>query len=106
VGSKEMVPKPQIDSLTELGFVVIIPNYRLCPQISVFDGPVADAKDALIWSRTKLPGLLSEEGIIVDPERVAALGHSAGGGLALLLVSLFPLAHPISRANRLTPMIL
>ena len=89
-----MVPKLQMNALVRLGFVVAIPNYRLCPQISVFDGPVADSKDALVWCRTKLPELLSkDEGVPVDPNRVAALGHSAGGGLALLLV-IISLSHP------------
>jgi acetyl esterase/lipase len=43
-----------------------------------------------VWCREKLPGLLHTEGVVVDGKRVAALGHSAGGGLALILVSLAP----------------
>jgi acetyl esterase/lipase len=86
--SKEMVPKPEIFSLAKMGFVVVVPNYRLCPQISVFDGPVTDAKDCLLWAGKTLPGLLQEKSVNVDPTRVVTMGHSAGGTLALLMVRL------------------
>ncbi|KAH0533883.1 hypothetical protein FGG08_007497 [Glutinoglossum americanum] len=83
IGSKEMVPAAQIQRLAALGFVVVVPNYRLCPQVSVYDGPVADAQDALAWCRAEVPGLVGGEGVVVDGGRVVAMGHSAGGSLAL-----------------------
>ena len=82
-----MVPETEIGTLVEMGFVVIIPEYRLCPQVSVYDGPIRDAEDCLQWARQALPGLLSSEGVNVDSDRVASMGHSAGGGLAMHLVS-------------------
>lgn len=39
----------QISYLTKAGFLVVIPNYRLCPQISAFERPITDSRDCLIW---------------------------------------------------------
>ena len=87
-----MIPQAQISALSKMGFVVVIPNYRLCPQVSVWEGPVQDSKDVLAWCQEELDGVLSKEdgGVKVDGEKVAAVGYSAGGELALLLVSLNP----------------
>lgn len=92
VGSKEMIPTYQIEELgVNLGFVVVCANYRLCPTISVYDGPLADSKDCYLWATTQLPSILaSEEGIGVDPTKTVTMGHSAGATLALLLVRLPP----------------
>ncbi|GMG09381.1 unnamed protein product [Aspergillus oryzae var. brunneus] len=61
--SKDVVPKSEISTLTDLGFVVLVPNYRLCPQISVFNGPIADSRDCLVWAANELPGLLQNESV-------------------------------------------
>ena len=88
-----MVPQLQIDDLVKLGFVVVVPEYRLCPQVNAYDGPIQDAKDSFIWTKETLPRLLEQEtGVTVDPARVAAMGHSAGGNLALHLVCFYPRA--------------
>ena len=82
-----MIPAPEITALISLGFVVLVPEYRLCPQVSISDGPVADAKDCLAWARTSLPRLLeAETGVLVDANRVVAMGQSSGANLALHLV--------------------
>ncbi|KAF7591428.1 hypothetical protein BBP40_001589 [Aspergillus hancockii] len=83
--SKAIVPKSQVCTLARMGFVVVVPNYRLCPQISVFDGPVTDSKDCLLWANNRLPGLLQDGSVDVDPRRIVTMGHSAGGTLALLM---------------------
>lgn len=69
--------------------VVVVPDYRLCPAVSVWDGPVADAKACLAWVHDMLPGLLAEEvnKVAIDVTRTATVGFSAGATLALLLVS-------------------
>ncbi|KAF5865349.1 hypothetical protein ETB97_004160 [Aspergillus alliaceus] len=85
--SKEVVPKSEISTLARLGFVVVVPNYRLCPQISVVNGPIADSKDCLVWAATKLTELLQTESVVVDSTRIVTMGHSAGGTLALLMGS-------------------
>ncbi|KAJ3151147.1 hypothetical protein HDU89_002359 [Geranomyces variabilis] len=83
VGSKEMIPRVQIESLASLGFIVMNANYRLCPQVSLHEGPIQDAKDALSWIRSDLNAELT--GISADPDNVVAIGYSAGGTLALIL---------------------
>lgn len=83
-----MIPPSQISYLTNLNFVVVAPNYRLCPQVSVQDGAFADTASAIAWCRAKLPSLLkSSHKISVDSTKVVAMGHSAGGTLALWLAA-------------------
>lgn len=87
VGSKELLSQNYVEQLLGLGFVVVSANYRLCPTISVFDGPVTDALDAYGWAQDVLPGLLHKDaGVRVDSSKIVVLGHSAGGLLALLTV--------------------
>ncbi|KAL1961767.1 hypothetical protein VTN77DRAFT_1054 [Rasamsonia byssochlamydoides] len=86
LGSKSIIPLPQLSALTKLGFLVVVPNYHLCPQIGVFDGPMTDLRDCLIWAVTELPALLEKEDGVgdddfkVDARTVITMGHSAGGG--------------------------
>lgn len=87
VGSKELLSQNHVDKLLGLGFVVVSANYRLCPTISVFEGPVTDALDAYSWAQGALPGRLHKDaGVRVDGSKTVVLGHSAGGLLALLTV--------------------
>jgi acetyl esterase/lipase len=84
LGSTSLIPKGQISYLVSRGFVVVTPEYRLCPQISLFDGPLQDARDVLIWCQSTLPDILTQEhNVAVDASRIVAMGHSAGGTLAL-----------------------
>ncbi|KAL3471515.1 Alpha/Beta hydrolase protein [Aspergillus californicus] len=85
-GGKEYIPVNQLEELVALGFVVVSVNYRLCPTISLADGPLADCNDCYTWCQASLPGLLQRElGVATDPARIVALGHSAGGYLALMM---------------------
>lgn len=96
VGSKELLSQNHVDKLLGLGFVVVSANYRLCPTISVFDGPVMDALDAYGWAHGALPGLLLRDvGVRVDGSKIVVLGHSAGGLLALLTVCSGEKAHRV-----------
>jgi acetyl esterase/lipase len=84
-----MLPAAHIDALNEAGFVAVTSDYRLCPTISVLDGPVADTIAAYTWAQDELPTLLEKEhGIRVSGKNIVTLGHSCGGGLALLMVSM------------------
>ncbi|KAH7371999.1 alpha beta-hydrolase [Pyrenochaeta sp. MPI-SDFR-AT-0127] len=84
LGTTNIIPRNQIASLVARGFVVVTPEYRLCPQVSLYDGPIQDAKDALRWCQVELPALLKETTAVqVDASRIVAMGHSAGGMLAL-----------------------
>jgi acetyl esterase/lipase len=98
VGSKDMIPVIQIQTLVqEFGFVAVVPNYRLCPTVSLYEGPVTDTRDCFVWIQEKLPGLLEQDdvNVLVQPEEVVAMGYSAGGTLALLLVSLLLFFHTL-----------
>ncbi|CAK1366161.1 unnamed protein product [Cercospora beticola] len=84
-GNYNMIPAFELELLHRNGFVIVCPNYRLVPTISLKDGPVADAIDAFQWARNTLPELFkADTGIVIDPNNTVTLGHSCGGGLALL----------------------
>lgn len=85
LGSTAMIPKRHIDYLVATGFVVIAPEYRLCPQVSLYEGPIQDAKDVYRWCQEKLPTELEQHaaGVAVDVSRIGVMGQSAGGLLAL-----------------------
>jgi len=83
-----MLPATHIEALNESGFIAVSSDYRLGPTISVLDGPVSDSVAAYEWAQNVLPTLLeNEHGILVDGENIVTLGHSCGGGIALLMVS-------------------
>lgn len=90
VGSSEVVPQPQVDWFAKHGFVVVIPNYRLSPQVNGATS-FADAVEAHDWAASRLGDIMkSEHGVSVDPADIVVLGHSSGGTLALHLASCRP----------------
>jgi len=76
-GSKEENRRLLFD-LARHGYVGVSPDYRLCPQ-SVFPAQIDDAKSAVRFLRANAASLK------VDPNRIGAMGFSAGGYLALML---------------------
>ena len=75
-----------IRTLIAQGFLPISVDYRLCPEISLSEGPMADCCDALKWARETLPTIsLCMPGIKPDPSKVAAIGWSSGGQIAMSL---------------------
>ncbi|WP_435021608.1 alpha/beta fold hydrolase [Tundrisphaera sp. TA3] len=64
--------------LARRGYVAISPQYRFCPQ-DRFPAQVHDVKAAVRWLRTHA------EEYRIDPERIGAMGFSAGGHLSLML---------------------
>ncbi len=69
--------EPQAKHFAKLGFVCILPEYRLIkiiPGPPVF--PCRDAKSAMRWTRSHAVELG------INPEKIAAAGGSAGGHLA------------------------
>jgi len=60
------------------GYVAVAPQYRFCPQ-DPFPAQVHDVKAAVRWIKS------NAKKYRIDPERVGAIGFSAGGHLALML---------------------
>lgn len=82
---KDIRPK-QTQLLLDAGFLPVSIDYRLCPEVSLKDGPMSDCRDALVWARNILPSLaLQRSDIKVDGNQVVAVGWSTGGHLAMTL---------------------
>ena len=78
VGTRTWMPEGQLDEYIKAGFAVVSIDYRLAPQTKLPE-IIADLRDAYAWLREKGPGLFS-----IDPDRIAVIGHSAGGYLTLM----------------------
>lgn len=84
--SRDDVRPAQTEILLKQGFLPISVDYRLCPEVTLVDGPMCDVSDALAWIRTVLPSItLSRRDVKVDGAQVVAVGWSTGGTLALSL---------------------
>lgn len=91
LGASGMVNKDQVEDCVGRGWVALVPNHRLCPQVNLLEGPMKDIRDLLAWIydgglQTKLDSLKGHE-YKVDVDHVFAFGTSSGGTLALSLVS-------------------
>lgn len=92
LGASSMVNKDQIEDCLVRGWIVVVPNHRLCPQVDVLEGPIGDIQDLLLWIHA---GKLDEaifENEKTSPARcdlktIFAFGTSAGGHISLCLVS-------------------
>lgn len=60
------------------GYVAVSPQYRFCPK-ELFPAQVHDVKAAVRWLKS------NAKTYRVNPERIGAIGFSAGGHLALML---------------------
>jgi acetyl esterase/lipase len=77
-----------IKELHRRGFLPVSIDYRLCPETPLVTGAIADVADALTWARESLPHYTSARGMAeVDTGRIAAVGWSSGGHLAMMLPS-------------------
>ncbi|WP_449445538.1 alpha/beta hydrolase [Ureibacillus acetophenoni] len=77
-GSKEDLKKEQIEFYLGAGFNIFSINYRLAPETKLPE-IITDIEHAIYW--------LKHEGVDhfnYDPEKIAVIGGSAGGYLALL----------------------
>lgn len=73
--------RPEAERLAARGWVAFSINYRL-DEPSVFPAEIDDVQAAVRWVRANA----SEYG--VDPNRIAAIGESAGGHLTAMLATL------------------
>ena len=84
--SRNDVREEQTSMLLKSGFIPVSIDYRLCPEVTLQEGPMTDVADALVWIRNMLPKLrLQRDDVRVDGERVVSVGWSTGGHLAMSL---------------------
>ena len=84
--SRNDIRQEQINLLLHSGFLPVSIDYRLCPEVTLPEGPMADAADALAWIRNVLPKIrLQRRDVRVNGERVISVGWSTGGHLAMSL---------------------
>ncbi|WP_312937638.1 alpha/beta hydrolase [Stutzerimonas nitrititolerans] len=81
LGKPEMADDQLAELARTLGALVVAVDYRLAPE-HPFPAPLEDCFKGLEWliERTESFGM--------DPQRIALMGHSAGGGLAAALALL------------------
>ena len=77
MGSKGMMP-PQANALMKRGFTCAAVEYRLTPE-APWPAQIHDVKAAMRWFRA------NADYLGVQSDRIAVLGNSAGGHLALML---------------------
>ncbi|MCA9449950.1 MAG: alpha/beta hydrolase, partial [Candidatus Omnitrophica bacterium] len=78
IGSRAWIKEEQLNLYLDQGYVVVAIDYRLAPETHLPE-IISDVRDALLWVRERGP---SQFGI--DPDRMAVIGHSAGGYLTLM----------------------
>ena len=85
--SRKDIRTKQVQHLIRNGILPVSVDYRLCPEVNIVDGPMRDVKDAYVWARKQLSSLklYSSPYLQIDDSRVAVIGWSTGGTLALTL---------------------
>lgn len=91
LGASGMVNKDQVEDCVNRGWIVLVPNHRLCPQVNLLEGPIQDIRDLLAWIydgglQKDLSSKQGADEYKVDIDHVFAFGTSSGGTLALSLV--------------------
>jgi acetyl esterase/lipase len=78
MGHRGNIKPEQLERYVKAGYVVVSIDYRLAPETKLKE-IIEDVRDALAWVRAKGPELFE-----IDPDRIAVVGHSAGGYLTLM----------------------
>jgi acetyl esterase/lipase len=76
--NREGLNPVQLEKYLSSGYTVICIDYRLAPQVKL-PQIIEDLQDAYRWVRAEGSSLFR-----IDPERIAVIGHSGGGYLALM----------------------
>jgi acetyl esterase/lipase len=77
-GNRRGLNPEQAEKYLNAGYTIISIDYRLAPQVKL-QAIIEDLEDAYRWMRAEGPKLA-----LIDPDRIAVIGHSAGGYLALM----------------------
>jgi acetyl esterase/lipase len=77
-GTRKWLGPEQLEMYLSAGYAVISIDYRLAPETKL-EEIIKDLEDSYSWVRSEGPGLFK-----IDPDRIAFVGHSAGGYLTLL----------------------
>lgn len=83
--SRKDIRPAQTRLLLAKGFVPVSLDHRMCPEMSLAEGPMVDICDALKWARYTLPKIKLKSPLQIDGERVVVVGWSSGGQLAMSL---------------------
>lgn len=84
--SRKDVRPHQTELLLANGLLPVSIDYRLCPEIKIVDGAMADVCDALQWARKEIPLLdLGIPRLNINGDQVVVVGWSTGGTLSLQL---------------------
>jgi acetyl esterase/lipase len=78
MGHRGNIAAEHRDAYLDAGYTVVSIDYRLAPETKL-SGIIEDVQDAFRWVREAGPGLF-----MADPNRIGAIGHSAGGYLTLM----------------------
>ncbi|KAL4866180.1 hypothetical protein BDV12DRAFT_199374 [Aspergillus spectabilis] len=74
--SRKDIRPSQTKLLLDRGFLPVSIDYRLCPEVTLTEGPIADVCTALGWAQTTLPKLhLQRPDIIPQGEKRTTTGH-------------------------------
>ncbi|KAF2965146.1 hypothetical protein GQX73_g8408 [Xylaria multiplex] len=82
--SRKAIRVNQAEFLLENGILPVSLDYRLCPEMKLQEGPIADIRDAYVWSQNELPRAVLAAGIKLST-RTVVVGWSTGGHLAMTL---------------------
>jgi acetyl esterase/lipase len=78
MGDRNGLRREQVERYVRAGYTVVSIDYRLAPETKLKE-IIEDLRDAYQWIRAKGPELFS-----ADADRIAVIGHSAGGYLTLM----------------------
>ncbi|KAI3393412.1 hypothetical protein diail_4307, partial [Diaporthe ilicicola] len=85
-GSSRLINADQVRDCLSRDWIVLSPQFRLCPQVDILEGPIGDTRACLAWVHSgDLDRELGAYGLSADLDRVASYGMSSGGSIALCL---------------------
>ena len=82
--AKNIIRPWQIPLLLNCGFLPVSLDHRLCPEVTLAKGPMADIRDGFVWARKELAQIARKtRSFIIDPEKIVIVGWSTGATLAM-----------------------